>query len=56
MTRKNAKSMDQTLFGTLETMETPEAQRSPPMATGEPSHLLSSTPFHGSSGECRVKG
>src|SRR6266404_3031117 len=42
MTRKRAKSMDQTLSGTLGTTETPRAPRSPPMATGEPSHLLSS--------------
>ena len=53
MTRKKAKSADQTSFGTPGTMETPGALRSPPVASGEPRRLLSSTPFQSSSGECR---
>jgi hypothetical protein len=54
MTRKRAKPVDQTSFGMPGTTETPRALRSPPMATGEPRRLLSSTPFQSSSGECRV--
>ena len=55
MTRKKAKSADQTSFGTPGTMETPGALRSPPVASGEPHSLLPSTPFQSSSGECRLK-
>jgi hypothetical protein len=55
MTRKKAKSADQTSFGTPGTMETPGALRSPPVASGEPRRLLASTPFQSSSGECRLK-
>jgi len=55
MTRKRAKPVDQTSFGMPGTTETPRALRSPPMATGEPRRLLSSTPFQSSSGECRVR-
>jgi hypothetical protein len=51
MLEKMATSRDQTLFGTA---ETPEALRSPPMASREPRRLLSSTPFQSSSGEYRV--
>src|SRR5680860_675855 len=54
MTRKKAKSADQTSFGTPGTMETPGALRSPPVASGEPRRLLASTPFQSSSGECRL--
>src|SRR5713101_8980080 len=39
---KMARSRDQTSFGTA---GTPEALRSPPMASREPRRLLSSTPF-----------
>jgi hypothetical protein len=53
MTRKRAKSADQTSFGTPGTTETLGALRSPPVASGEPRRLLSSTPFQSSSGECR---
>jgi hypothetical protein len=55
MTRKRAKPVDQTSFGMPGTTETPRALRSPPMATGEPRRLLSSTPFQSSSGECRPR-
>jgi hypothetical protein len=55
MTRKRAKPVDQTSFGMPGTTETPRALRSPPMATGEPRRLLSSTPFQSSSGECRLR-
>jgi hypothetical protein len=55
MTRKRAKPVDQTSFAMPGTTETPRALRSPPMATGEPRRLLSSTAFQSSSGECRVK-
>jgi hypothetical protein len=37
------------------TAGTPEAPRSPPMASRQPRRLLSSTPFQSSSGECRLK-
>jgi hypothetical protein len=55
MTRKRAKWADQTSFGTPGTTETPGALRSPPVASGEPRRLLSSTPFQSSSGECRIR-
>src|SRR6266700_3617888 len=35
-------------------IRTPEAPRSPPMASREPRRLLLSTPFKSSSGECRL--
>ena len=54
MTRKRAESADQTSFGTPRMTETPRALRSPPVASGEPGRLLSSTPFQSSSGECRL--
>ena len=54
MTRKRAKSADQTSLGTPGTMETAGALRSPPRAYGEPRRLLSSAPFQSSSGECRM--
>jgi hypothetical protein len=50
MPGKMARSRDQTSFGTA---GTPEALRSPPMASREPRRLLPSTPFQSSSGECR---
>jgi len=53
MTREVARSADRTLFGTT---GMPGALRIPPMASGEPSRMLSSTPFQSSSGECRFKG
>ena len=56
MTRKSTKPADQTSFGTPGATETPGALRSPPVASGEPRRLLSSTPFQSSSGECRLKG
>jgi hypothetical protein len=56
MTRKRAKSADQTSLGTPGTTETPRALHSPPVAYGEPRRLLSSTPFQSSSGECRTNG
>jgi Polyprenyl synthetase len=55
MTRKRAKSADQTSFGTPKTTETPGALRSPPVALREPRRLLSSTPFQSSSGKCRIR-
>jgi hypothetical protein len=55
LTRKKAKSADQTSLRTPGTTETPGALRSPPVAYGEPRRLLSSTPFQSSSGECRSK-
>jgi hypothetical protein len=54
MTRKRAKSADQTSLGTPGTTEMAGALRSPPRAYGEPRRLLSSAPFHSSSGECRL--
>ncbi len=50
MTRKMAKSADQTSLGTTETAA---ALRSPPRVYGEPRRLLPSTPFQNSSGKCR---
>ena len=55
MTRKKAKSADQTSFGTPGTMETPGALRSPPVAPQTPRRLLSSTRAQSSSGKCRPK-
>jgi len=52
MTRDVARSADRTSFGTT---GMPGALRNPPMASGEPSRMLSSTPFQSSSGECRIK-
>jgi hypothetical protein len=52
MPGKIARSPDRTSFGTV---GTPEALRSPPMASREPRLLLSSTSFQSSSGECRNK-
>ena len=54
MTRKIAKSADQTSLRTPGTTETPGVLRSPPVAYREPRRLLSSTPFQSSSGECRL--
>ena len=54
MTRKIAKSADQTSLRTPGTTETPGVLRSPPVAYREPRRLLSSTPFQSSSGECRI--
>ena len=54
MTRQRAKSANQTSLGTPGTTETAGALRSPPPAYGEPRRLLSSAPFHSSSGECRI--
>jgi len=50
MTRKRAKSMDQTSIGTT---ETPGALRSLTVASGCPRRMLSSTPLQSSSAECR---
>jgi hypothetical protein len=49
MTRKKAKSVDQTSLGTPGTTETPGALHSPPVAYREPRSLLPSTPFQSSS-------
>jgi len=54
MTRKRAKSADQTSLGTPGTTETAGVLRSPPRADGEPRRLLSFAPFQSSSGECRI--
>ena len=53
LARQRAKSPDQTSFGTLGTMETPEALRSPSMPSRESRRLLSSKPFQSSFEECR---
>ena len=54
MTRKRAKSADQTSLGTPGTAGTLEALRSLPVASSEPRRLLSSAPFQSPSGECRL--
>ena len=56
MTRKRAKSADQTSLETPGTTETAAALRSPPRPYGKPRRLLSSAPFQSSSGQCRLKG
>jgi hypothetical protein len=54
MTRDRVKSAERTSLGTPRPTETLGALRSPPVASGEPRRLLSSAPFHSSSGECQL--
>lgn len=55
MTSKKGQIGGSTSFGTPGTIETPGALRSPPVASGEPRRLLSSSPLQSSSGECRFR-
>jgi hypothetical protein len=52
---ENIPAAAQTSFGTPRLTEAPRAQRSPPVASGEPRRLLSSTPFQSPSGESRLR-
>ena len=55
MTRKRAKSMDQTSSRTLDAVGVLGKPRGPLMASSEPSRMLAFTTSKDSSGECRFK-